>query len=265
MRILYRFHASFESEDIGRCNIIWYDNDSVIESTERAGNAMNYQGILLDFNGTLFFDSHYHNLAWKQISKELRGYELSDDELAHHMHGKNNDKIIEYILGKEIDPVENKKYSLKKEAIYREMCLKNPASFHLAPGVQEFLDFLVKEHIPFTIASASIKENIDFFVENFHLDTWLDSSLIVYDDGSFPDKIQMFQTAAEKIHVDIKECLVMEDSISGIQFAKQAGAKDIIAINCTNNMDIFKPFPYLLKIIDDFQNFPYELIIGERT
>ena len=50
-----------------------------------------------------------------------------------------------------------------------------------------------KENIPFTIASASIKPNIDFFVESFELAKWFDPEKIVYDDGSFANKVKMFQ------------------------------------------------------------------------
>lgn len=221
---------------------------------------MSVKGVLLDFNGTLFFDSHYHELTWKAISKELRGYEMSDEELRDHMHGKNNDKVITYIVGKSIDDEENKRYSLKKEAMYREMCEAHPELFHLAKGVEVFLDQLVEKKIPFTIASASIKENIDFFVEKFHLDHWLDPARIVYDDGSYPTKVEMFREAARRIQADVTQCLVLEDSVSGIQFAQDAGACSIIAVDSGKDRSKYEQFPYLTAIIDDFTSFPWESI-----
>ena len=221
---------------------------------------MSSYGVLLDFNGTLFFDSHYHELAWKQISKELRGYELSEEELREYMNGKNNAKVIEYIMGKAIDDEENKRYSFKKEALYRKQCLNHPETFHLASGVEACLDGLITRQIPFTIASASIKENIDFFVESFHLDRWLDPSLIVYDDGSYPDKVAMFQEGARRIGVDIHDCIVVEDSISGIRFAHACEVAKIIAMDSTHDQEKFKQFPYLDCILNDFTSFPWELI-----
>ena len=58
----------------------------------------------------------------------------------------------------------------------------------LVPGVPAFFDLLKEKGIPFTIASASIKENIDFFVEHYHLDRWIDPATIRYDDGTYSDK-----------------------------------------------------------------------------
>ena len=73
---------------------------------------------------------------------------------------------------------ELKKYSLLKEEYYREFCKQDKASFHLVDGAVAFFDKLKELGIPFTIASASIKENIDFFVESFNLDKWLDPEMI---------------------------------------------------------------------------------------
>lgn len=221
---------------------------------------MSVKGVLLDFNGTLFFDSPYHELAWGAISKELRGTRMSKEELRDHMHGKNNARVIEYILGKTIDAEENKRYSLKKEAMYREMCTSHPAEFYLAPGVEEFLDQLVEKKIPFTIASASIKENIDFFVESFHLDRWLDPALIVYDDGSYPTKVEMFQEGAKRIGVPVTECMVIEDSVSGISFAHDTGVASVVAIDSSRDPAKYEQFPYLACVLQDFRGFPWELL-----
>ena len=42
--------------------------------------------------------------------------------------------------------------------INREICYK------MVEGLSDYLDYLKAKNIPFTIASASIKENMDFFV-----------------------------------------------------------------------------------------------------
>ena len=42
---------------------------------------MDVKGIIFDFNGTLYWDSHLHYEAWREYSKILRGYEFSDEEM----------------------------------------------------------------------------------------------------------------------------------------------------------------------------------------
>lgn len=222
---------------------------------------MKYQGVIFDFNGTLFFDSHYHDLVWKQIAKELRGYELSDAELQREVHGKNNEKIIDALSVAPLSRTENKRISLEKEAKYRAMVKEHPETSVLAPGAIAFFEKLKQHHIPFTIASASIKENVDFYVSYFHLSSWIDPKTIVYDDGSYENKIGMFQDAAKNIGTKIEECLVFEDSHSGIQFAHAAHAKGIIVIDAHRDPQRYLDFPYVNGIYPDFTNLPISEIL----
>lgn len=218
------------------------------------------KGVLLDFNGTLFFDSKYHELAWQKICEQMRGYPMSKDEIKNNTHGKNNEQIVDYITDGRLSKEENKRVSLVKEEMYREMCLNDYDNLKLAKGVEEFLDYLVSHKIPFTIASASIKENIDFFVETFMLNKWLDPQTIVYDDGTYPTKVEMFKQASKNIGVDIKDCLVLEDSISGITYAKECLVASIIAVNSDGYIQKYEQFDCLTKIINDFSEFPYEIL-----
>lgn len=80
----------------------------------------------------------------------------------------------------------------------------------------------------FTIASASIKENIDFFVSIFRLDELLDPDSIIYDDGSYVDKVAMFSDASAMLGIDKTKCLIFEDSKSGVNDAIKAGFDAII-------------------------------------
>lgn len=96
--------------------------------------------------------------------------------------GGNGKSIFEYLLGREIDLVEERRLVEQKEQIYRALCLEDDVNFHLAPGVHELLDFITEHHIPTTIATASGRTNLDFFIRQFRLDRWFKPERIVYDD-----------------------------------------------------------------------------------
>ena len=183
-------------------------------------------GIVFDYNGTLVFDAHMHVLAWSEISKRLRNKEVSAEE-NRQMSGKNNAVILQ-MMDPSLTPEQNKKLSLEKEAVYRQMVIEQ--NLPLVNGTEQFFDFLKEKNIPFTIASASIKENIDFFVAHYQLDKWMNPSHIRYDDGSYADKVQMFKDAADAIHSPIASTLIFEDSPTGIRCAHEAGFTHIIQI-----------------------------------
>ena len=116
----------------------------------------NITGIVFDYNGTLVFDAPMHVSAWSEISMRIRNKEVTAEE-NHQMSGKNNAVILQ-MMDPTLTPEQNKKLSLEKEAVYREMVIQQ--DLPLVPGVPAFFDLLKEKGIPFTIASASIKENI---------------------------------------------------------------------------------------------------------
>lgn len=184
--------------------------------------------VLLDFNGTLFFDTCFHLEAWSKIYREFH-------RDAVHVPGKDvfcggrNEDIIRGIAP-DLTEEENRACSVRKEALYRDLCREHPEQVHLAAGAEGFLQYLQDEGIPFALASASIKDNVDFYFETFHLERWFDRSACVYDDGSYANKGEMHLEAARRLGAPISDCMVIEDSLGSIAMAKENGAGYIVGI-----------------------------------
>lgn len=222
---------------------------------------MKYKGIIFDFNGTLYWDSALHKDAWIEYSKKLRGTPFSDEEMLKYMFGRTNEEIIKYAIGKQPTPQMVEKYGKEKEEFYRQMCLKDPDSFHLADGVIEFLDFLKENNIPRTIATMSEKDNVDFYIENFNLEKWFDISKIVYANGKIPGKPapDIYQIAAKNLGLTPQDCIVVEDAISGINAAKAANIGKIIAICSEEPAEFYKKISGVSGIIKSFREFNRDL------
>ena len=186
------------------------------------------KAVLLDFNGTLFFDSGFHQEAWAEIYRELNPNKDDGPDGSFYC-GPRNDVLIQ-MIAPWLSEQERQEVSRRKEALYRRICKENPHRVQLVDGAIEFLDELKECKIPFILASASIKDNIDFYFETFALDKWFDKKQCVYDDGTYADKGEMHKEAAKRLGVELKECAVVEDSISAITHAKENGAGSIIAI-----------------------------------
>ena len=122
----------------------------------------------------------------------------------------------------------------------------------MVDGAVAFFDKLKELGIPFTIASASIKENIDFFIESFGLDRWIKPEDIIYDDGTYENKIAMFHKAADVIGVDMKDIRIYEDSNSGLKNAYDAGCRQIVAICDKEKEEEFLKRPGVIKTMQDF-------------
>lgn len=193
---------------------------------------MRYAGLIFDLNGVLLWDSHLQEQAWREFSAATRGWAFSEEEMAVHVHGRNNGHTLAYLTGRELEAGELAHLIERKEAIYRQLCLDEGPEFRLSPGAVELLDYLVVHGIPHTIATASGKDNLGFFVAHLHLDRWFDVGPIVFDDGVRPGKPapDSYLQAASNLGLEPGRCVVVEDSRSGIQAARAAGIGYVIAL-----------------------------------
>ncbi len=222
------------------------------------------QGIIFDFNGTLFWDSQLHYDAWRIFSEKLRGYPFTDDEMRKYMFGRTNKDIIEYCTGKTPSDEMVTKLAFEKESLYRQQCLNSPDMFKLAPGAVEFLDWLKENNIPSTIATMSEWQNVEFYIKEFNLARWFDLDKIVYSDGKIKGKPdpEIYQIACRNLGLLPQDCIVIEDAVSGIESAHRANIGKIIAIASLESHELYKQFDYLYQIVDGFEEIDKSLFRG---
>lgn len=186
------------------------------------------KAVIFDFNGTLFFDTDFHLDAWAEIYSE---YHSGADQVPDRTFycGPCNDVIIRRIAP-QLSKHERDVCSSHKEALYRNICMQNPQKLHLAEGAESLFDALEERGVPFALATASIRANVDFYYKVFGLDQWFDRDLCVYDDGSYADKGQMQLEAAKRLDIRFSDCVVVEDSMAGIGYARKNGAGLVVGI-----------------------------------
>jgi len=213
---------------------------------------MKYRGIIFDFNGTLFEDTRFHVAAWDEMRMSLEGEHVTEEIMDKEYSGMPNVETLKKMTNNTKSIEELNELSKKKEELYRKAVSNMEGGPRLNNGAPELFDRLQEEGIPFTIASSSIRENIDFFVEIFHLDQWINPENIVYDNGTYPNKVQMFLDAKKKIGLKQDDpILIFEDSLSGIRSAEKTGA-DIIAIKRASLVNQYKEYSHIIAVIDDF-------------
>lgn len=247
------------------------------------GTIMKYNGVVFDFNGTLFFDDAFHDEAWDRITMELFHQHMPTERIATELAGLPNVEILRRLSGDTLPGDALERYSLRKEELYREIVRNVPGGPRLSPGAEELFDYLKANGIPCAIASASIIQNIEFFVEIFHLDKWFDMDHIIYDNSTYKNKLMMFRDAIDRLGIkegtgenkrdtpDADEStdenkmtaqdafvqsetnrniLIFEDSLSGITCASEIGAS-IVAIRKKALEQYYGRFPQIVAVMDD--------------
>ena len=219
-------------------------------------------GVIFDFNGTLFDDSDKQERAWKEFAGSRFHREISPEEFRRYVHGRNSEFIVQYLSDTELSQEQIRQYAEEKETTYRALCDADPLHTRLTLGCKLLLSELRDRHIPMTIATASPKSNVEYYIKKFRLEKWFTPDKIVFNDGTIPGKPNpdLYRLAAKAIQVEPEQCIVFEDSVSGIQAAYRAGSRKIVAIVRNGPKAPFEDLPGVCDVISCFPQFDRMLL-----
>ncbi len=191
---------------------------------------MQKQGVVFDFNGTLFWDTELQNRSWDEFLDRY-GFKLSEEEKLTWVHGINAMDTFEYLFKRPCSAEEVFQLTEEKEVIYRKMCLEQGMDW--APGAMDLIEFLKANDVPIAIATAAAKNNLDFFVEQLDLYRYFKPEHVIYNDGTMRGKPHpdLFNKAIEALGVMSGEVTVFEDSLAGVEAAKRSGAGNVYIVN----------------------------------
>lgn len=182
------------------------------------------QAFVFDMDGVILDSMPYHLQAWEQYLASL-GLDAAD--LNRKMHGKHNNELLQDLLGPNADPATIARMSDEKEALYRKLIkpyLKNT----LIPGLLPLLERFPK--MPKAVASNANKANVEFVLEEADLRRHFRFALNGEDvERGKPDP-EIYEKAAKLLNVEPYNCIVFEDSQTGIDAALAAGM-NVVAMN----------------------------------
>ena len=176
--------------------------------------------VIFDMDGVIVDSNPYHKIALEKFCRQY-GHELSEQQLREKIYGRTNKDWLTNLFGR----MEEKKllaYADEKEGIFRE--LYNDDIVPLK-GLRGFLDLLDQHQIPRAIATSAPRANVDFTLSK----TGLTKYFPVILDDTFVSKgkpdPEIYLKAAAALSLPNGRCIVLEDSISGVQAGKSAGSK----------------------------------------
>ncbi len=182
-------------------------------------------GLIFDLDGVVVDSMPLHTLAWLRYLERLG---ISRKDVAIHMHGRRNDEIVREFLGPDVPNEVVLEHGAAKERLFREMMGANLVQ-SLVPGVA---DFLARANspasaggVPVALATNAEPANVAFVLDGTNLRRWFP----VIADGSqvrnakpAPD---IFLAAGARLGVAARNCIVFEDSPTGIAAARAAGMR----------------------------------------
>jgi beta-phosphoglucomutase family hydrolase len=177
--------------------------------------------VLWDMDGVLIDSAELHYQTWKQT---LAGYGIPfSRQLFNEFFGMNNEQTLTGVLGRPPEPSFLQEASDKKEDKFRKSI---HGQVELYPGVRKLLKELQRVGVRQVIASSAPQENIDAVVNELNMASFFQAIVSGCDLNSKPDPAT-FLLASERLGVNPKRCMVIEDALHGIEAALRAGMKCI--------------------------------------
>ncbi len=196
------------------------------------------KAVIFDMDGVIVDTNPHHKTAWREYYQR-NGKTLSDADFVEHVSGKHNNAILGHLFdGQILSTDEAKRLAYEKEALFRE--LYSPVITPVA-GLVPFLQTLKAANIRTAVATSAPVENLDFVMDALgirsYFDALLNESMVNHPK---PDP-EIYQKAMAMLGVDPADTVIFEDSMTGIQAAKAAGAT-VVGMATTESPDELWPF-----------------------
>lgn len=212
---------------------------------------MNSFAVIFDMDGVIVDTNPYHKISLKQFCEKY-GYRLNEEDLISKIYGRTNNEWIRNIFGS-LPKERILELGEEKEAMFRAIYkdVIKPVS-----GLDAFLKALEERSIPKAIGTSAPRSNVDFVLEHTHLKKYFTTILDQSDvEHGKPDP-EIYLKVADRLGFQPQQCIVFEDSLSGVESAQRAGAK-VVGVATTHSHE---ELAHTDLVISDFEGLePLEL------
>lgn len=189
------------------------------------------KAVLFDMNGIIIDDEHIHELAFKETLIPF-GINLTHKVYLECFAGKTDRAGYKEIFKK--FKVELPVDSLLKIKAQRYLELF-PANKKTYPGVIELIKTLAKDFI-LTVTSSSSRAELDLIIKEFDIRHFFKITVSADEVKKGKPDPEPYLITAQILELKPEECVVIEDSKSGVLSAKAAGCY-CIGVTTTHDID----------------------------
>lgn len=197
------------------------------------------EGVIFDMDGLLFDTERISFECYKKVLRRY-GYDMNKDEFTLLLLGRTRKNASNMFINKYGQDLPIAKVYVEKDAEMLKFINENGP--FVKPGVYELLDFLVEKEYKIALATSTLREKAVDLLERAGI-RYKFNVIVCGDDviNSKPDP-EIFLKAAEKLEVNPKRCIVLEDSPVGIEAAHNGGMMGI------NVPDLKEPDEKVIKL-----------------
>jgi beta-phosphoglucomutase len=209
--------------------------------------------VIFDMDGVICHTNPYHSLAFREFFS-TRELHPTDEEFAAHMFGKSNSYIMSYFLKRKIEGAELLALEDEKEGLFRK--IYEP---HVDPilGIVPFITDLSDNQVKLGVATSAPRANLDLILSKVPIEGLFGSIMASEDVTKHKPDPEVYLSSAKNLAVDPSQCLVFEDSFSGISAALNANMK-VVGVLTSHTKEELPPCDLY---IDNYKNMSFKEIV----
>ncbi|GAB4113917.1 MAG: HAD family hydrolase [Acidobacteriota bacterium] len=211
------------------------------------------RGAIFDMDGVLLDNLAYHLQAFQELGRE-QGRHLSREQI-EAVFGRKNDDMLRFLLDRDLSREELDVLADRKEAIYRDLARADVPRLAV-PGLLSFLDQLHQAGIRMAVATSGPRENVNLVFEKLAIGPYFTAVVTGKDVERGKPHPDAFLEAAARLGLSPADCVVFEDSRSGIQAGLAAGARCVALATTHTAQELADLRPH--RIIRDFHELTLE-------
>jgi beta-phosphoglucomutase len=181
-------------------------------------------GILFDFNGVIVDDEAQHCSALMATLEEY-GYALNEETYYREYLGFDDRECFRFTfarMGLPQDDATVAEAVARKHAVYQQAV---GASMRLVPGADEFVENAALDGFQLAIVSGALRREIELALELTGLRPHFAHIIAAEDVSACKPDPRGYTRARELLELEPRRCVVIEDSMPGLQAARAAGLR----------------------------------------
>jgi len=208
--------------------------------------------VIFDMDGVICHTNPYHSLAFREFFS-ARNLAPTDEEFAEHMFGKSNSYILTHFLKRPVTGEEFVQMEEEKEGLFRK--IYEP---HIEPiaGIVEFMADLKSNGVKIGVATSAPRANLDLILSKVPVRTHFGSILASEDVKRHKPDPEVYLNSAMNLGLSPEQCLVFEDSFSGVSAALNAGMR-VVGVLSTHTKEELPPCNLY---IDNYTGLSYDKV-----
>jgi len=180
----------------------------------------NWKAILFDLDGTLIDSEWFYYKAWRK-ALEHYGFTLDSEMWQRELAGKTDGQALDHLHARYGFTVDRTAFADYTRALIAKQHEEETVS--LMPGAADLVNFLHHRHVTMAVVTSSKREVANYHLERNGLRHFF-AALVSRTDVHQPKpNPEPYLRCVAQLGLEHKECLVLEDSVTGATAAKAAG------------------------------------------